>query len=260
LSGHQSEKRKSLELLLILFALSVALLYLYLNSPTVIGAQGERRVSSTLGRKLDDQDYILLDDLTLPTSQGTTQVDHIVLSRFGVFVVETKNMSGWIFGGKSQARWTQVMRRHKSQFQNPLRQNYHHVKVVQELLGIRLDQMENLVAFVGSAEPKTEMPPNVFWNRRDLSNFIASRKTVRFTDSEVRDFAHKLRSSALEATKETRRAHVHHIREKATRKETDLTKCPRCGSKMIERTNHKTGQTFFGCSRYPKCRGTRQVK
>ncbi len=150
---------------MILLALGVALLYFYLNSPSVIGAEGERRVNSTLSRKLDDRDYTILEDLTLPTSHGTTQVDHIVLSRFGIFVIETKNMSGWIFGGKSQAHWTQVMRRHKSQFQNPLRQNYHHVKVIQDLLGIRLDQLDNLVAFVGSAEPKTEMPPNVFWNR-----------------------------------------------------------------------------------------------
>lgn len=99
-------------------------LYFFLKSPTVIGAEGERRINSTLSRKLDERDYVLVEDLTLPTSHGTTQVDHIVLSRFGVFVIETKNMSGWIFGGKDQARWTQVMRRKKSQFQNPIRQNY----------------------------------------------------------------------------------------------------------------------------------------
>ncbi|MGH1457884.1 MAG: NERD domain-containing protein [Paracoccaceae bacterium] len=249
-----------MELLFVLLAIGAAFLYFYLNSPTVIGAAGERRVNATLSRQLNEQEYTLLEDLTLPTSHGTTQVDHIVLSRFGVFVVETKNMSGWIFGGKTQARWTQVMRRHKSQFQNPLRQNYHHVKVVQDLLGIRLEQLENLVVFVGSAQPKTEMPANVFWNRRDLLNHIASQKTVRFTESEVRDFTRKLRSSALDANKETRRAHVQHVREKTIQKKTDLTKCPRCGAKMIERTNRKTGQTFYGCSGYPKCRGTRQVK
>jgi len=222
----------------------------------VIGAEGERRVNSTLRRKLAEQDYILLEDLTLPTTQGTTQVDHIVLSRYGIFVIETKNMSGWIFGGKTQARWTQVIHRHKSQFQNPLRQNYQHVKVVQDLLGVRQNQLENLVAFVGSSEPKTEMPPNVFWSRGDLFHYIVSRQTVQFTDREVRDFAHKLRCSSLESNKETRRAHVQHVRKKITQKETDVTKCPRCGSKMIERTNRKTGQIFYGCSSYPKCRGT----
>jgi restriction system protein len=250
----------ALELLLILLALGIALLYFYLNSPTVIGAEGERRVSLTLSRKLAGQDYILIEDLTLPTTHGTTQIDHIVLSRYGIFVIETKNMSGWVFGGKTQARWTQVMRRHKSQFQNPLRQNYKHVKVVQDLLGVRPDQLKNLVAFVGSAEPKTEMPPNVFWSRGDLLNYISSRQTVQFTESEVRDFALKLRSSALEANKETRRAHVQHVRERTTRKETAVPKCPRCGSKLIERTNRQTGQTFYGCSRYPKCRGTLQAK
>jgi hypothetical protein len=113
-----------LEFLVFLFAVGVAALYLYLRSPSVIGAAGERRVNATLSRNLDAQDYILLENLTLPTTQGTTQIDHIVLSRFGIFVVETKNMSGWIFGGESQARWTQVMRGHKAQFQNPLHQNY----------------------------------------------------------------------------------------------------------------------------------------
>ncbi|MGP6087905.1 NERD domain-containing protein [Antarctobacter jejuensis] len=248
-----------MEILFVLLAVGVAFLYFHLKSPTVIGAAGERRVNATLRKNLNEQDYIVLEDLTLPTSHGTTQIDHIVLSRFGVFVIETKNMSGWIFGGKNQARWTQVMRGHKSQFQNPLRQNYHHVKVVQDLIGIKLDQLENLVTFVGSAEPKTEIPPNVFWSRQDLFRYIVSRKTVRFTESEVREHARKLRTSALDANKETRRAHVRHVREKATQKEADLTKCPRCGSKMIERTNRKTGQTFYGCPRYPKCRGTRQA-
>ena len=207
-----------METLLILLALGFAFLFFYLNSPTVIGAAGERRVISTLRRKLDEQDYILLEDLTLPTGSGTTQVDHIVLSRFGVFVIETKNMSGWIFGGETQARWTQVMRSHKKQFQNPLRQNYLQVKAVQDLLGLELEQLENLVAFVGSAKPKTEMPANVFWSRRDLLNYISSQKTARFTKDEMLDFARKLRSSALEANKHTRRAHIQHVREKAIKK------------------------------------------
>jgi len=60
----------AMELILILLFLGFAALYLYLKSPGVIGAEGERRVSSTLSRKLDDQTYILLDDLTLPTEHG----------------------------------------------------------------------------------------------------------------------------------------------------------------------------------------------
>jgi len=45
---------------------------------------------------LPKEQYTVLHNITLPTDDGTTQIDHIVVSRFGVFVVETKNMKGWI--------------------------------------------------------------------------------------------------------------------------------------------------------------------
>lgn len=249
-----------MELLLLLIALGLGFLNYFLKSPRVIGAAGERRVNRMLRRKLDEQDYILLQNLTLPTTDGTTQIDHIVLSRFGIFVIETKNMSGWIFGDERQARWTQVLRSHRSQFQNPLRQNYLHLKVVEDLLGVEPDQLENLVAFVGAAEPKTDMPPNVLWSLRDLFDYIDSQKNLQFAEAEMQGFAAKLRGHALEGSNETRRAHVQHVREKATQKKNDSTKCPRCGAEMVERTNRKTGQVFWGCSRFPKCRSVRHVK
>lgn len=244
-----------MEVAFILLLIVVAFALLYLKSPTVIGAAGERRVNSILREKLPAEEYIVLADLTLQTTNGTTQIDHLIVSRYGVFVVETKNMSGWIFGGEDQARWTQVMRRHKSQFQNPLHQNQLHLRVVQRLLGIRSDQLENLVAFVGSAEPKTAMPSNVFWSRRDLLNHIVSRRVVQFGDAEVRNFVDTLRSGALEASNETRRAHVQHVRDKVSATKSQPGVCPRCGSTLIERTNRTNGKTFYGCSRFPKCRG-----
>lgn len=234
-------------------------LKLYFNSPTVIGAQGERRVSSTLKRRLPEKDYIILDDLTLPTTRGTTQIDHVVLSQHGIFVVETKNMSGWIFGSEKQPRWTQTMRRHKSQFQNPLRQNFQHVKVVQELLGVRTDQVKNLVAFVGSAEPKTIMPQNVFWSRQELLSYIQSQTLVQFSDGEVQQFAQKLRRRALEDNKETRCAHIANLHTQTIQKSSNTSICPRCGSNMVSRTNKKTGEAFLGCSTFPKCRATREA-
>ncbi|EIA1300435.1 NERD domain-containing protein, partial [Vibrio vulnificus] len=91
------------------------------------GVFGEFLVNKLLSQ-LPDSDYTLVRNVTLPTDDGTTQIDHIVVSRFGIFVVETKNMKGWIFGSKSQKQWTQKVYRHSSKFQNPLHQNYKHVK------------------------------------------------------------------------------------------------------------------------------------
>jgi hypothetical protein len=88
-----------------LFSL-VLIAFWVLRSPGVKGALGEFRVDSSLRAFLDEREYRVFKDLTLPTRGGTTQIDHVVVSRFGVFVIETKNLTGWIFGGADQAQWT----------------------------------------------------------------------------------------------------------------------------------------------------------
>lgn len=232
--------------------------YFYFRSPTVKGAMGEARVTSRMKSALNPNEYVILNDLTLPTNGGTTQIDHIVVSQFGIFVVETKNMKGWIFGGERQARWTQTLRRHKSQFQNPLRQNFKHVKTVQELLSLRAVDIHNVVVFVGSAQPKTDMPNNVLWSARELADYVNARRMSVFSQDQVTDFVEKLRHTALVANRATRTAHVRGLRKQAVAKEGDKTKCPRCGSSMAERTNKKTGDKFLGCSKFPGCKGTRR--
>lgn len=62
------------------------------NTPERKGARGERLVHNALTSVLNDQDYRVLTDLILPVAGGTTQIDHLVLSRFGIFVIETKKI------------------------------------------------------------------------------------------------------------------------------------------------------------------------
>lgn len=247
------------ELLIFIIAIVGLIAFYYSRSPSFKGACGEARVSSILRSSLNSQECFILADLILPTKGGTTQIDQIVLSSNGIFVIETKNMSGWIFGDANQSRWTQVLHRHKSQFQNPLRQNYKHIKVVQELLGIEVRQLHNVVVFAGSAEPKTVMPKNVLWDIRELPEYIRSKQPLFFSKSQLQSFNVKLRSHALEDNRKTKRAHVQHLRKKAAERKFDKSKCPRCSAKMVERTNRKSGEKFLGCSRYPKCKGTRKI-
>ena len=126
------------------------------ESPSEIGSRGEALVQNELEAKLDEFLYYTLSDLTLPTPTGTTQIDHVVVSVFGVFVVETKNMKEWIFGAERQGRWTQTLFKRSYKFQNPLWQNYKHVKTVQNLLNIGNQNIHNLVVFVRTAEPRTK--------------------------------------------------------------------------------------------------------
>jgi hypothetical protein len=83
--------------------------------------RGEARLSRALKRQFVAPDYHLLNHITLRLEDGTTQIDHVLVSRFGIFVIETKDYKGWIFAGPRDRYWTQVLYRAKFRFQNPLR-------------------------------------------------------------------------------------------------------------------------------------------
>jgi len=91
------------------------------------GQIGELLVRLFIHLQLDKQTYRRLHNATLDTPDGTMQIDHVFLSPYGIFVLETKNMSGWIFGSEKQAHWAQTLYKHTFKFQNPLRQNYKHL-------------------------------------------------------------------------------------------------------------------------------------
>jgi restriction system protein len=125
--------------------------------------RGEELLRNTIIKQLPSSSWHLLNNVTLKTVDGTTQIDHILVSRFGVFVIETKHYTGWLFGDAKSKQWTQVIYGTKHRFQNPLHQNYKHLKAVQELLDfLSPEQIIGLVVFTGDAEFKTDIPLGVY--------------------------------------------------------------------------------------------------
>jgi hypothetical protein len=123
---------------------------------------GEALVSRVLLSHFGPPDNHLMNHVTIRMDDGTTQVDHILISRFGVFVIETKDYNGWIFANATEATWTQVLFRRRSKFQNPIFQNKRHVRAVQGLLDfLPPEAIKSVVVFCGRAEFKTEIPQGV---------------------------------------------------------------------------------------------------
>jgi Nuclease-related domain len=125
--------------------------------------RGEALLSRVARANFGPPDYHLMNHVTFMLKDGTTQVDHILVSRFGVFVIETKDYNGWIFANAKQANWTQVLFKVKFKFQNPILQNLRHVRAVQDLLEfLPPGAIKSVVVFTGEAEFKTEVPQGVF--------------------------------------------------------------------------------------------------
>ena len=216
------------------------------------GWLGEKGAQAGMWLWLDAKTYRRIHDLVIPSGDGTTQIDHVIVSIHGIFVVETKNMKGWIFGDERSPRWTQSVFGRKSRFQNPLHQNYRHVRALAEFLGVREKVVRPLVFFCGECEIKTPAPPNVL--TRGLCTYIKSFRDVVLTPGQVDDIFARL--SAAKATP----AASHSLHVAALRERHGGDACPKCGAALVPRTARKgpsAGGRFFGCSAFPRCRYTR---
>jgi len=225
-----------------------------LKSPWAKGHIGELLVRLFAHWQLDRQTYRRLHNVTLNTPDGTTQIDHVFLSPFGIFVLETKNMSGWIFGSEKQAQWTQKLYKHTSKFQNPLRQNYKHLKALEATLGVSPEHLHSVITFVGGSTFKTEVPANVTQGIGFI-RYIQSFRHPVFSETEVDAMLHTLQTGRRAPTFATHREHVQNLKRRSD--PTAERQCPRCGSALLIRTvksGPKAGKEFWGCSAFPKCR------
>ncbi|HGM5584209.1 MULTISPECIES: nuclease-related domain-containing protein [Pseudomonas] len=232
----------------------LVILLMVLKQPTTKGYLGELLVRYFVWLKLDEQVYRSLHNITLDTPDGTTQIDHVFISVYGIFVLETKNMSGWIFGSEKQAQWTQKLYKRTFKFQNPLRQNYKHLKALEATLGVDAKHLHSVITFVGDSTFKTAMPANVTQGSKFI-RYMKSYDEAVFSEAEVDAMLEALQAGRRAPTLATHREHVQNLKRRSN--PTIERQCPKCGSALLVRSyksGNKAGQQFWGCSAFPKCR------
>lgn len=261
-------------LIILLIIILVVSLFIYLaryNSAKQKGKRGEMRVSAILS-KLSDE-YTILNDLVFRTEKGTTQIDHIVVSKYGIFTIETKNYRGEIYGDDNRKEWTQLIVTKvtyakkwwktytyvtKNHFYNPVKQSVGHALRIKELLSVFPHvKIVPIVVFTGDAILKYVESNNHVVYEKNLLDVIDGYKTTYLTDNDVQAVLAILTSNNIRETVSDRQ-HVKNLRIAAREVNATINSgiCPKCGGHLIKR-NGKYG-TFYGCSNYPKCRFTTQ--
>jgi hypothetical protein len=169
----------------------------------------EALVSRVLLSEFGPPDYHLMNHITIQMDDGTTQVDHILISRFGVFVIETKDYNGWIFANATHETWTQVLFRLRFKFQNPIFQNKRHIRAVQGLLDfLPPEAIRSVIVFTGEAEFKTETPQGVITISR-LVGYLRAQTEEVMSLNRVQFCVGRLETARLAISGET---DVEHIR------------------------------------------------
>lgn len=206
---------------LLWFLVPILLLVVLFKSMWFVDTMGEFVLDKNIKRNLDPNKFHLLQNVTIPCEEGSMQIDRVLVSRYGIFVLETMNLKGWIFGDVHQKSWIQQIYRNKTKFQNPLHQNGIHVKAFQQLLGVSNEQIHSLIVFVGKSTFKTEMPENVT-REKEYLNFIRSKKDMVLSEYEVHEFISKIKNERLEPSLKTHSAHVRHGKDRVNAKQNSI--------------------------------------
>ena len=216
---------------------------------------GEKKTTFKIWLSLDAKTYRRFHNVIIPAKNGTTQIDHLLVSQYGLFIVETKNKKGWIFGSENQPKWTQTLYGKKYSFQNPLRQTFRQKKILTEFLDLDESIVHTIVYFVGDSTFKTPLPDNVIRSR--LGRYIRKFRNRILSPQEV-DRLIRVLEQHVSGSSITTRDHVRSLRQRLV----SNTVCPRCGCNLVERTVKKgpnVGSRFLGCESYPKCRFTKNA-
>ena len=226
-------------------------------------------------REYEQNGAKFLFNVYLPRENNeTTEIDVLMIYKSGLYVFESKNYSGWIFGDEKNKNWTQTLpsgrKSHKEHFFNPIMQNKLHIKW---LLNALESDIPTHSIIVFSERCTLKSINNVSSNikvikRGDVKSTVdqIDLSTGEILTNETIDEIYNKLYNSSQVDENTKEKHIenikHRIEDNAVNNNSvlpDETKpiCPRCGSLLVLRTAKKgenVGKSFYGCSSYPKCR------
>lgn len=219
-----------------------------------LGQFGEFSTEYALTNDNLEGELVVLKNIYVPYRDKTSEIDLLMIHEKGIFVFESKNYSGWIFGNASQLNWTQSLQNgEKHHFYNPIRQNQTHIKALSEYLNMPISSFTSYIVFSERCSLKS-VPENtdqvIIVRRPDMLKKIRAqlRSLVNlYSPEDMLQLVQKLQPLTNKSEAE-KQQHVDDIKEK----------CPFCDSELVLRRG-KYGQ-FWGCSTYPKCKFTRPLK
>lgn len=262
-------------LLIIIIIVAAVLLTAKLGSPESKGRAGENTVAgiaaSVVGKSLYGH---VLQNIYVPRKDGSTsEIDVVLVSTKGLFVFESKNYAGYIFGTDNNKNWTVSLyagkdwlgfkKTEKHQFYNPIWQNKTHINALRNMLDISAPYY-SIIVFSNRGELKGisyDSDKAVVLKTNQLKHYLSSARNTYLdvlSESEVDSITASI-AQYTAVDKEAKQAHLDNIRKKKVATDT----CPWCGGSLVVRTAKKgsnPGKRFYGCSNYPKCKFTKNIE
>lgn len=162
----------------ILIIILYVLKYIY---PRFKGSVGEETVTVKL-QELGDE-YKVLNDLLIFSDNKTHQIDNVIVSKYGIFVIETKNYGGKIVGKEKDKEWRQYIGKRVNKLRNPIIQNHGHVLALKDITKLNENNFIPIVCFGDKVKLSLEVNSSVV-KVNNLISTIENNKKIRLKNYE----------------------------------------------------------------------------
>jgi len=224
------------------------------KSPQEKGKVGEELVSSILRKCAKSDDRIINDILLFNETNGkSSQIDHIFICNNGVYVIETKNLSGTIYGEENWQEWKQVFANgEQKNFYSPVKQNKSHAYLINHILNGEFPVRGITVFVQGNIE---KIKSNSVYTPNTLSIAFQYPTPEKILSAKEKDQIYQKLCNYCKCHPVTKKDHLANIEKTQAQVEQNI--CPRCNIKLVLR-NGKHG-SFYACPNYPKCNFTKNI-
>lgn len=221
------------------------------------GSWGEKCIARVLKNRIENAEFY--QNVYIPIEDRTAELDIVMIDKTGIYVFESKAYGGTIYGNPEYMKWVQYLGGQKSTFYNPVKQNERHCYYLSKALKIPRKTIESFVVFENRASLANVSPLKgeqyTICKRKRLADLLLDKiysKTTVFTEADIADIKKKLKEWSTN-TEEKKKEHIQQVK---VRMNSNI--CPVCGKNLITRKG-KYGE-FIGCTGYPQCKYTRNLK
>jgi len=172
------------------------LLLFFLGSPRFRGDIAERRVRRILTIGLERSRYTVFNDLVIPFGGGTARVDHAVVSKYGIFVIESVYAPGIVAGTAVQERWKRKRLGRIHRLDNPVHRNRVQVEALASALDFPMTVFEPVVVLVGTQAVREPRPTQVVSPEKLLARLRRAGQP-KLDDEQVAQALHGIEAARL---------------------------------------------------------------
>lgn len=230
------------------------LLWMAFGAP-LRGDIGEGTVARRL-KSLPCNKYTVFNDVMVKTGRGSVQIDHIVVSQYGIFVIETKNISGIISGTENGENWTKTDNGRRYEFFNPITQNTGHINALAHKLNVPTSKFISIIAFSTRGRFMCRQLPDSVIYIPQVAGKIKCYRDIKLSVKRANEIADQIQK--IKKYKQvSNRQHICDVQNAIAMRGRKIAAgiCPSCGGRLTIR--HGQYGDFWGCSNYPKCKYTR---